>query len=86
MNNRSEALAKRLEEGAEALADFAATLSENEWQMWVPHDGRGRPGDSSSEEPPSTAFGRPVRAETVTRTCSAGAATKHLGRALWCAK
>ena len=40
MNNRSEALAARLEAGAAALATFAATLSETEWQTRVPHDGR----------------------------------------------
>ena len=40
MNNRSEALAVRLEAGAAALAAFAATLSEAEWQTRVPHDGR----------------------------------------------
>ena len=40
MNNRSESLAARLEAGAEALAAFAATLSETEWQTRVPKDGR----------------------------------------------
>ena len=40
MNNRSEALAARLEAGAAALAAFAATLSETQWQTRVPHDGR----------------------------------------------
>src|SRR4051794_17748184 len=40
MNNRSEALATRLEAGAEALAVFAATLTETEWQTRVPKDGR----------------------------------------------
>ena len=40
MNNRSEALAARLEAGAAALAAYAATLSEAEWQTRVPHDGR----------------------------------------------
>lgn len=40
MKNRSEALAARLEAGAKALAAFAATLSESEWQMRVPKDGR----------------------------------------------
>jgi len=40
MNPRSEALAGRLEAGAKALAAFAATLSEEEWQTRVPHDGR----------------------------------------------
>lgn len=37
---RAEALAVRLEAGAAALAGFAASLSEDEWQMRVPHDGR----------------------------------------------
>src|SRR5579863_5099443 len=40
MSARSEALAARLEAGARALAAFAATLSEAEWQMRLPHDGR----------------------------------------------
>jgi hypothetical protein len=40
MNNRSEALAARLEAGAAAMAAFAAALSEAEWQMRVPKDGR----------------------------------------------
>ena len=40
MNDRSEALAARLEDGATALAAFAATLSDTEWQTPVPHDGR----------------------------------------------
>jgi DinB family protein len=40
MNDRSEALAARLEAGATALAAFAATLSEKEWQTPVPNDGR----------------------------------------------
>lgn len=40
MKNRSEALASRLEAGANALAAFAATMSEAEWQKRVPKDGR----------------------------------------------
>ena len=40
MNNRSEALAARLEAGAKELAAFGATLSEDEWQMRLPKDGR----------------------------------------------
>ena len=40
MNNRSEVLAARLEAGATALATMAATLSEEEWQLRVPSDGR----------------------------------------------
>jgi hypothetical protein len=39
-NARSEALAARLEAGAKALAELAATLSETEWQMRLPKDGR----------------------------------------------
>ena len=37
---RAEALAARLEAGAAALAEFAATLSQSEWDMRVPKDGR----------------------------------------------
>lgn len=40
MSKRSDALALRLEQGARALGDFAASLSEAEWQTRVPHDGR----------------------------------------------
>src|SRR6266849_216537 len=40
MSNRSESLAARLEAGATALAAFAATLSETEWQTRLPKDGR----------------------------------------------
>ncbi len=40
MGKRSEALAVRLEAGAAALASFAATLSETEWQTRLPGDGR----------------------------------------------
>ena len=40
LNQRSEALATRLENGARSLAAFAATLSEAEWQMRLPKDGR----------------------------------------------
>src|SRR3954469_22258077 len=40
MINRSEALAVRLEAGAAALAAFASMLSEAEWQMRLPKDGR----------------------------------------------
>jgi len=40
MNNRSEALAARLETGAKALAAFAAVLTDTEWQTRVPKDGR----------------------------------------------
>jgi hypothetical protein len=40
MNNRSEALAARLETGAKALSAFAASLTETEWRTPVPKDGR----------------------------------------------
>jgi len=40
MSHRSEALAVRLEAGAAALAAFASTLSETEWQVRLPKDGR----------------------------------------------
>lgn len=40
MNDRSKTLAARLEAGATALAAFAATLSETEWQTRIPKDGR----------------------------------------------
>jgi len=40
MNKRSEALASRLEAGAKALAEFAETLSDAEWQMPLGKDGR----------------------------------------------
>jgi hypothetical protein len=39
-NRRSEALAARLEAGANALAALAATLTEAEWQTRLPKDGR----------------------------------------------
>jgi len=37
---RAEALARRLERGAQALAAFAASLTEAEWRTKLPHDGR----------------------------------------------
>jgi hypothetical protein len=40
MNKRSGALAARLEAGAAALAAFAGTLSEADWQARLPKDGR----------------------------------------------
>lgn len=40
MNRRSNTLADRLEQGANALAAFASTLSDAEWQARVPGDGR----------------------------------------------
>ena len=40
MGHRAEALAKRLEQGARALADYADGLSDAEWRMSIPQDGR----------------------------------------------
>jgi hypothetical protein len=40
MSQRTNALANTLEEGARALADFASTLTAEEWQTPLPHDGR----------------------------------------------
>ena len=40
MSKRSDALADRLEQGATALAGFAAGLSDEEWQIRTPKDGR----------------------------------------------
>src|SRR5215470_6618206 len=40
MNQRSNALAARLEEGASALATLAATLTDAQWQERMPEDGR----------------------------------------------
>ena len=37
---RANALADRLEQGALALQTFAASLTDAEWQLAVPHDGR----------------------------------------------
>lgn len=37
---RADALATRLEQGARALADFAVGLTEAQWQMRLPKDGR----------------------------------------------
>jgi ribosomal protein L29 len=39
-NQRSNLLAERLEQGAQALATLASGLSDAEWQTRVPHDGR----------------------------------------------
>jgi hypothetical protein len=39
-NRQANTLADRLEEGARALAAFATRLTDAEWQMRVPHDGR----------------------------------------------
>jgi hypothetical protein len=40
MNTRAQALAVALEQGTNALATFAAGLSESEWQARLPHDNR----------------------------------------------
>jgi uncharacterized damage-inducible protein DinB len=40
MNQRSHALADRLEQGANALLEFAANLTEDEWHVRIPRDGR----------------------------------------------
>ncbi|MEP7115951.1 MAG: DinB family protein [Acidobacteriota bacterium] len=40
VNARAEALATRLEQGAAALAAFAAGLTEAQWQTRLPKDGR----------------------------------------------
>jgi uncharacterized damage-inducible protein DinB len=40
MSQRSNALAERLEQGAEALAALAAGLSDAQWKVPVPGDGR----------------------------------------------
>ena len=40
VSTRANALAERLEQGARALADFAATVSETDWQTRTPKDGR----------------------------------------------
>ena len=40
MSQRSEALAERLVQGAVALAAFARTLTDAEWNTRIPHDGR----------------------------------------------
>ena len=40
MSQRTNALANTLEEGARALAAFASTLTEQEWQTPLPPDGR----------------------------------------------
>jgi len=39
-HRQANALADRLEEGARALASFATRVTDAEWQMDVPHDGR----------------------------------------------
>lgn len=40
MSKRTETLAKTLEEGARALASFASTLTQEEWETRTPKDGR----------------------------------------------
>jgi uncharacterized damage-inducible protein DinB len=40
MNEKSNALADRLEQGSRALAEFASALTDEEWQTPIPHDGR----------------------------------------------
>lgn len=40
ISRRADALADRLEQGARALAAFASTLTEAEWQTRLPRDGR----------------------------------------------
>jgi hypothetical protein len=40
MNTRANALANRLEEGARALATFAGSLTDAQWNARVPKDGR----------------------------------------------
>ena len=40
MCKRANALADRIEQGAQALADFAESLSDAEWQTLVPNDQR----------------------------------------------
>lgn len=40
MSKRSDALADRLEQGATALGNFAAALTEDEWELRTPKDGR----------------------------------------------
>ncbi len=39
-SRRANALAERLEQGAQALDAFAATLTPDQWRTPVPHDGR----------------------------------------------
>jgi len=40
MSQRAQLLADRLQQGAQALAGFVDTLSDAEWKMKVPKDGR----------------------------------------------
>jgi len=40
MTRRADAIADRLQKGADTLADLAATLTDAEWRVRLPHDGR----------------------------------------------
>lgn len=40
MISRTERLARRLEANATALAEFAASMTPDQWRMAMPHDGR----------------------------------------------
>jgi hypothetical protein len=40
MGQRAQVLGDRIEQGADALAAFAQTLSDADWRVAVPHDGR----------------------------------------------
>ena len=40
MKERTNALADRLEQGSRALAEFASSLTDEEWNTPIPHDGR----------------------------------------------
>ena len=40
MKTRTNALADRLEQGSRALAEFASSLTDEEWNTPIPHDGR----------------------------------------------
>lgn len=40
MSKQAEALAQRIEQGANNLAEFARDLTDAEWQTPIPHDGR----------------------------------------------
>jgi hypothetical protein len=40
MSQRTEALARRLEQGASSLAELAASLTDTQWQARIPKDGR----------------------------------------------
>ena len=40
MNTRAQLLSQRIEQGFEALAEYAEGLSESQWQTMIPPDGR----------------------------------------------